>query len=123
MNVVEPKWQNGLSSNSDAVVELLDRVLNRGVVLYADIVITLAGVPLVGLNLRAALGSIEAMARAVSSVAPTDPAALTESAKWRTGDTLSQGGTDRKRDQRELDAEHLGPTGAWTAERVEPWAR
>lgn len=41
--------------------DLLDRVLDRGVVINADVVISLAGVPLIGLNLRAALAGIETM--------------------------------------------------------------
>lgn len=45
------------------LVDLLDRVLEKGLVINADIVICLAGVPLVGINLRAALASIETMAR------------------------------------------------------------
>lgn len=45
------------------LVDLLDRILDRGVVLDADLVITLAGVPLVGVKLRAALAGIETMLR------------------------------------------------------------
>ncbi|GEM_PF-1852409 len=43
------------------LVDLLDRVLDRGLVLEADIVICLAGVPLIGINLRAALAGMETM--------------------------------------------------------------
>ncbi len=43
--------------------DLLDRVLDRGVVINADVIISLAGVPLIGLNLRAALAGIETMAQ------------------------------------------------------------
>ncbi len=43
------------------LVDLLDRVLDRGLVIHADIMITLAGIPLVGLNLRAQLAGIETM--------------------------------------------------------------
>lgn len=45
------------------VADLLQRALDRGLVLNADLVITLAGVPLVALNLRAVLASVETMAR------------------------------------------------------------
>ena len=41
------------------LVDLLDRVLDRGLVIHADIMITLAGIPLVGLNLRAVLAGME----------------------------------------------------------------
>ncbi|MBI4008033.1 MAG: gas vesicle protein [Planctomycetes bacterium] len=43
------------------LVDLLDRVLEKGVVISADIVITLAGIPLIGINLRAAVAGMETM--------------------------------------------------------------
>jgi hypothetical protein len=43
------------------LVDLLDRVLDRGLVINADIIISLAGVPLIGINLRAALAGMETM--------------------------------------------------------------
>ncbi len=45
------------------LVDLLDRVLDRGLIIDADIIISLAGVPLVGLRLRAALAGMETMVR------------------------------------------------------------
>lgn len=45
------------------LVDLLDRVLEKGVILDADLVITMAGVPLVGVKLRAALAGMETMLR------------------------------------------------------------
>jgi hypothetical protein len=42
-------------------VDLLDRVLDRGLVIDADIIISLAGVPLIGIKLRAALAGMETM--------------------------------------------------------------
>lgn len=45
------------------VVDLLERVLQRGAVLHADVLITLSGVPLVGINLRAAIAGAETMIR------------------------------------------------------------
>lgn len=51
-----------LESRSQAtLVDLLDRVLDRGLLIYADVVITLAGVPLIGINLRAAIAGMETM--------------------------------------------------------------
>jgi len=38
-----------------SLVEVLDRLLDRGAVLNADLIISLAGVPLIGLSLRAML--------------------------------------------------------------------
>ncbi|MFC7154452.1 gas vesicle protein GvpM [Halomarina halobia] len=46
----------------DALVDLVDVLLGDGVVLQADVVISVADVPLVGLKLRAALAGMEAMA-------------------------------------------------------------
>ena len=43
------------------LVDLLDRVLDKGLVLYADIIISVAGIPLMGVNLRAALAGMETM--------------------------------------------------------------
>ena len=53
----------GMQHESATLVDLLDRVLDRGLVINADIIISLAGVPLIGLNLRAALAGIETMVR------------------------------------------------------------
>lgn len=43
------------------LVDLLDRVLDKGLVIHADIIISLGGVPLIGVNLRAALAGMETM--------------------------------------------------------------
>ncbi len=45
------------------LVDLLDRVLDKGLVINADIIISLAGVPLIGVNLRAALAGMETMVK------------------------------------------------------------
>jgi predicted small secreted protein len=44
-----------------SLVEILDRLLNKGAIINADLIITVAGIPLIGLNLRAALASMETM--------------------------------------------------------------
>ncbi len=44
-----------------SLVEVLDRLLDKGAVLNADLIISLAGVPLIGLSLRAMLASMETM--------------------------------------------------------------
>jgi len=50
--------------NSHAtLVDLLDRVLDKGLVINADLIISLAGVPLIGVNLRVALAGMETMLR------------------------------------------------------------
>lgn len=43
------------------LVDLLDRVLDKGLVIQADIIISVAGIPLIGVNLRAALAGMETM--------------------------------------------------------------
>lgn len=48
-------------SGCGSLVDLLDRILERGVVIKADLVITIAGIPLIGLNLNAALAGMETM--------------------------------------------------------------
>jgi hypothetical protein len=48
--------------NSHAtLVDLLDRVLDKGLIIHADLIISLAGVPLIGVNLRTALAGMETM--------------------------------------------------------------
>lgn len=44
-----------------SLVEILDRLLDKGAIINADLIITVAGIPLIGLNLRAALASMETM--------------------------------------------------------------
>ncbi len=43
------------------LVDLLDRLLDRGLMINADIIISLAGVPLIGVKLSAALAGMETM--------------------------------------------------------------
>ena len=43
------------------LVDLLDRVFDKGVVIDADLIISVAGIPLIGVNLRAALAGMETM--------------------------------------------------------------
>jgi ABC-type uncharacterized transport system ATPase subunit len=45
------------------LVDLLDRVLDKGLVLDADLIIHVAGIPLLGVKLRAALAGMETMLR------------------------------------------------------------
>jgi hypothetical protein len=43
------------------LTDLLDRLLDKGVVIRADVIISVAGIPLIGINLRAALAGMETM--------------------------------------------------------------
>lgn len=51
---MKPERENDL-------VDLLDRLLNKGIILNADVIISVAGVPLIGINLKAAIAGIETM--------------------------------------------------------------
>lgn len=44
-----------------ALSDLVEAVLNKGVILHLDLLITVAGVPLIGISLRAAIAGIETM--------------------------------------------------------------
>jgi hypothetical protein len=43
------------------LVEVLDRLLNKGAVLNADLIISVAGIPLIGVTLRAMIAGMETM--------------------------------------------------------------
>lgn len=50
-----------LDSGDVALVDLLDRLLGRGVTIAGDIVISVAGVDLVYLDIRALIASVDAV--------------------------------------------------------------
>ena len=54
---------NPMKDRHATLVDLLDRMLDKGIVINADIIISIAGVPLIGVNLRAALASMETMVK------------------------------------------------------------
>ncbi|WP_224270094.1 gas vesicle protein GvpM [Haloprofundus salinisoli] len=47
--------------DDDAVVDLLDVLLTEGVMIQADLIVTVADIPLLGVQLRAALAGMETM--------------------------------------------------------------
>ena len=49
------------NNNKIGIVELIDRTLNKGVILNADLIITVADVPLLAANLKLALASVDTM--------------------------------------------------------------
>ncbi len=51
------------SANSVGLVDVIDRILDKGLVLNADIQVSLVGVELLGVKVRAALASFETAAR------------------------------------------------------------
>jgi len=56
---LQPKKQK----DEDTLVALVDRLLDKGLVINADITVSVAGVELLGVKIRAALASFETAAR------------------------------------------------------------
>lgn len=50
-------------NTSSTLVDVIDRVLDKGLVINADICVSVAGVELLGIKIRAALASFETAAR------------------------------------------------------------
>jgi ribosomal protein L37E len=50
-------------NSNGTLTDLLDRVLDKGLVIHADVIVSVAGIPLIGVNLRAALAGMETMLR------------------------------------------------------------
>ena len=48
-------------TRNSALVDLVDRILVKGVILHADLVISVSGVPLIGVNLKAAIAGMTTM--------------------------------------------------------------
>lgn len=48
-------------SRDGALVDLIDRILVKGIILNADIIISVSGVPLIGINLKAAIAGLTTM--------------------------------------------------------------
>lgn len=51
------------SSRGESLADVVERVLDKGLVINADIVVSLAGTELLGIKIRAALASFETAAR------------------------------------------------------------
>lgn len=48
-------------TRSSALVDLVDKILDKGIILHADIIISVSGIPLIGINLRAAIAGMKTM--------------------------------------------------------------
>jgi len=48
-------------TTSDALVDLIDRILVKGIILQADLIISVSGMPLIGVNLKAAIAGMKTM--------------------------------------------------------------
>jgi predicted RNA-binding Zn-ribbon protein involved in translation (DUF1610 family) len=58
MSILEPVRDTG-----STLVDLIDRILDKGLVINADITVSVAGVELLGIKVRAALASFETAAK------------------------------------------------------------
>jgi len=56
---MEPQTQQ----SSGTLVDVIDRILDKGLIINADITISIAGVELLGIKIRAALASFETAAK------------------------------------------------------------
>lgn len=48
-------------TRNGALVDLIDRILVKGIILQADLIISVSGVPLIGVNLKAAIAGMATM--------------------------------------------------------------
>lgn len=62
---------NDMTSSEIPLVEIIDRLLDRGVVLAGGAVISIAGVDLIELRLNVVLASVDALDRATREVVPS----------------------------------------------------
>ena len=58
MSILEPTRDTGAT-----LVDLIDRILDKGLVINADIAVSVAGVELLGIKIRATLASFETAAK------------------------------------------------------------
>lgn len=58
MTILEPTRDTG-----STLIDLIDRILDKGLVINADIMVSVVGVELLGIKVRAALASFETAAR------------------------------------------------------------
>ena len=61
--ISDSKQLQPLRRRETTLNDLLDRLLTKGVMLNSDVVVTVSGIPLLGLNLRLALGGMSTMLR------------------------------------------------------------
>jgi gas vesicle protein GvpA/GvpJ/GvpM family len=66
--VLSPEGQSPVYSERIALVDLLDRVLAGGVVLAGDVTLSIAGVDMVRVSLRALVASVSALASSSGGV-------------------------------------------------------
>ncbi len=59
--MIESKDMKPTKDETHAIVEFLDVLLREGAVIQADVIITVADVPLIGISLRAAIAGMTTM--------------------------------------------------------------
>lgn len=69
-------------TDDDAVVDLLDVLLRDGAMIQADVIVTVADIPLIGINLRAAIAGMSTM---------TEYGFFTDWDRSRRSEALSEG--------------------------------
>jgi len=57
--VLDDLWDDGIGTDHQSLVELVNRLLDKGVVISGDITISVAGIDLVYLGLSVVLSSVE----------------------------------------------------------------
>lgn len=57
------RLETALSGSSGTLADVIDKVLDKGLVINADILVSVAGVELLGVKIRAALASFETAAK------------------------------------------------------------
>jgi hypothetical protein len=73
------------------LVDLLDRILDKGLLINADLIISVAGVPLIGVKLNAAIASIETMLKYGIMMDWSETKKLREALDERTRLKLAEG--------------------------------
>lgn len=84
--------------DDDAAVDLVDTILRDGAVVQADVVVTVADVPLIGISLRAAVAGMTAM-REYDFLTEFDRQVREAGLESAAGANGTSGTTDRRPDE------------------------
>lgn len=77
------------------LVDLLDRVLDKGLIINADIIVSVAGIPLLGVNLKATLAGMETMLKYGMMQAWDEQTRLWEREQRKKKEEMKEGGKAR----------------------------
>jgi L-cysteine desulfidase len=101
------------SESSNSLVDVIDRILDKGIVINADISVSVAGTELLGIKIRAALASFETAAKyGLEFPSGTN----LEAAAWKEVDKVKANCPEcgNRRDEQLL-IEHGCPVCGWTS--------